>query len=304
MLPLITLPVGANGQSPRAQPSYRSASPPPPPPPSSLIDMLDSDLLEIVLKFVYEADGDCRRVDDLCATNRAFAEWCRSGRDAAFWRWACEVRGWDKEHALWPLPVESIPDITDDEYEYDGVARPPTWREHFRARCERRLTTITLIMAKQDMDPYGTALRLGWGASHPDLGPIGTWNTSHVTSMAMIFANAATFNEDIGNWDTSKVTTMRAMFAGARLFNQDIGRWKTSQVIYMQSMFAYAIAFNQDIGNWDTSNATEMSYMFAFASSFDQDLTQWNVAEVTDARRMFMNGIMKPQNRPKFSDSF
>ncbi|WP_044143846.1 BspA family leucine-rich repeat surface protein, partial [Succinimonas amylolytica] len=39
------------------------------------------------------------------------------------------------------------------------------------------------------------------------------------------------------NWDTSQVTDMHAMFAEAESFNQPIGNWNTSRVTDMSKMF-------------------------------------------------------------------
>ena len=46
--------------------------------------------------------------------------------------------------------------------------------------------------------------------------PIGTWDTSNVTTMKAMFNNAANFNQPIGSWITSKVTDMWGMFWGAK----------------------------------------------------------------------------------------
>jgi trimeric autotransporter adhesin len=113
---------------------------------------------------------------------------------------------------------------------------------------------------------------------------IGSWNTSSVTDMSIMFA-VSSFNQNIGSWDTSSVTDMYAMFA-ASLFNQDIGSWNTSNVTDMSEMF-YGAAFNQDIGSWNTSSVTDMNAMFSNATSFNQDIGSWNTSSVTDMNSMF-----------------
>src|SRR5574344_3081681 len=68
--------------------------------------------------------------------------------------------------------------------------------------------------------------------------------------------------------DTSNITDMTGMFAEAESFNQPIGNWDTSNVTNMSWMFVDAKSFNQPIGNWDTSKVTNMSYMFDGATSY------------------------------------
>ena len=64
------------------------------------------------------------------------------------------------------------------------------------------------------VDPTGT--EAGYGH-------ISAWDTSGVTDMAQLFADASSFNEDIGAWDISGVTSFRDMFKGALAFNQTLG---------------------------------------------------------------------------------
>jgi surface protein len=125
---------------------------------------------------------------------------------------------------------------------------------------------------------------------------IGSWDTSNVTNMAMLFSGASSFNQDIGSWDTSSVSGysdndrfwgMQFMFNGATSFNQDIGSWDTSNVTDMAFMFTEASSFNQDIGSWDTSSVTDMNHMFNDATSFNQDIGNWDTSSVTNMSDMF-----------------
>ena len=124
--------------------------------------------------------------------------------------------------------------------------------------------------------------------------PIGSWDTSNVTSMYGMFFNASVFNQPIGSWNTSKVTTMDRMFTNTSSsvlysFNQDISSWDTSSVTNMNYMFSNAFYFNQPIGSWDTSSVTNMGRMFEGATAFNQDISQWNVGLVLEYADFYTN---------------
>jgi surface protein len=116
--------------------------------------------------------------------------------------------------------------------------------------------------------------------------PLGTWDTSAVTSMAEMFSYSA-FDQPIGGWNTGAVTDMSSMFAndgnmasGGGVFNQPLATWNTSAVTDMSYMFSAATAFNQPLGTWNTSAVTDMSYMFTGATTlsvanYDADLIGW-----------------------------
>ena len=107
-------------------------------------------------------------------------------------------------------------------------------------------------------------------------------DTSNVTDMSGMFAEAVSFNQPIGDWDTSNVTDMSGMFAKAVSFNQPIGNWNTSKVKSMAGMFFGAESFNQPIGDWDTSKVTDMGAMFKSAKSFNQPIGDWDTSKVTE----------------------
>ena len=81
-------------------------------------------------------------------------------------------------------------------------------------------------------------------------GPIGTWDTSLITDMSMLFYHYREFNESISDWNTSSVTDMRGMFEGCKSFNQPLHMWDTSSVKNMSCMFTGCTSFHQPLGNW------------------------------------------------------
>ena len=118
---------------------------------------------------------------------------------------------------------------------------------------------------------------------------ISHWDTSKVTDMRFMFANATSFNQDIGKWDTGNVTDMWGMFYNATAFNQDIGDWDVSNVTDMREMLSGASAFKQDIGDWDTSSVKKMTNTLASVHDFNHDISRWDVSNVTDMRGMFFD---------------
>ena len=137
-------------------------------------------------------------------------------------------------------------------------------------------------------------------------GPIGTWDTSSVTSFADAFRQAPSFNQDISTWDTSSAIVTRGMFNSAVTFNQDISQWDVSSVTDTNSMcgaprppsgnrpliprrFRRAHQFNQPLGEWDTSLVMNMNSMFYSATAFDQDISRWDTSRVWGGHAMFRN---------------
>jgi surface protein len=105
--------------------------------------------------------------------------------------------------------------------------------------------------------------------------------------MAVMFASATYFNQDLSKWDMSNVDNMAMMFAHAASFNQDLSNWDVSHVTMMVGVFEGARYFNQNLSNWDVSRVTDTNGMFAGATSFDQDLSKWDVSRVTSMKGMF-----------------
>ena len=61
----------------------------------------------------------------------------------------------------------------------------------------------------------------------------------------------------ISSWDTSSVTTMYRMFANAHAFNQDISKWDVGNVTDMREFAKETRVFNQDLTGWNVDNVTQ-----------------------------------------------
>ena len=125
-------------------------------------------------------------------------------------------------------------------------------------------------------------------ANAPFNQPIENWNTSNVVNMFGMFAGAeSNFNQDISNWDVSNVTNMGDMFRWNESFNQDISSWNVSNVVDFSQMFNRATSFNQPLNNWNTQSAEFMYDMFTWATAFNQPLDNWNTQNVIAMWQMF-----------------
>ncbi len=130
------------------------------------------------------------------------------------------------------------------------------------------------------------------GTSHlHDVGNLSDWNTSSVSNLSGMFADAGIRDTgDLGNWDTRNVTDMSSMFSSTGIQNVgDLGKWNTNNVTNMSGMFNAANIKNVgDLGKWNTGSVTNMSFMFD--STFIQrvgDLSKWDTSNVTDMSFMF-----------------
>jgi surface protein len=129
--------------------------------------------------------------------------------------------------------------------------------------------------------------------------PLDNWNTSEVTTMALMFGQSP-FNNGLSlgvagtlAWNTAKVTRMDGMFGTNSRFNCNIGSWNVNACTNFSTMFQEAHAFNNggssSIGTWDINTAADidMSNMFKSATIFNQDISSWNVSKVTSFSSMF-----------------
>ena len=116
---------------------------------------------------------------------------------------------------------------------------------------------------------------------------ISSWDTVQVTAFEKMFRNAISFNGQLKDWDTAKVTNMAMLFNGATLFNQPIGSWDTAQVTTMEGMFLGARTFNQPLANWNVQKVQNFDEMFRQAASFNHPLTTWKTDQAISMSYMF-----------------
>jgi hypothetical protein len=120
-----------------------------------------------------------------------------------------------------------------------------------------------------------------------DYDAIGTWDTTKVTALDEMFANALEFVSPIGAWDVSRVTDLHRALYSARDFNSPIGAWDVRQVTKMSQTFCLAAAFNVPLRAWDVANVETLYRTFYSAKAFAQGMPEWNVAKVTTMEEMF-----------------
>ena len=117
-----------------------------------------------------------------------------------------------------------------------------------------------------------------------EYGHVSDWDGTDVSSMAGLFKDQTTFNDDISRWNTANVTVMSFMFTGATAFNQPLNCWNTSKVKEMLSMFSEASQFNQPLDAWQTGQVVDMRSMFQGATAFRQPLTNWNTGNLDEEK--------------------
>ncbi|EAK9390527.1 BspA family leucine-rich repeat surface protein [Listeria monocytogenes] len=130
-------------------------------------------------------------------------------------------------------------------------------------------------------------------------------NTSSVTDMAYVFADATSLKElDLSNFDTSSVTDMSSMFS-AIAYNVDLSNFDTSSVTTMSSMFQRAEVKELDVSSFDTSSVTDMQGMFGHSTTLEKlDLSNFDTSAAKSLSRMFNNSVnLKSLYLDKFSGS-
>ena len=157
-------------------------------------------------------------------------------------------------------------------------------------------------------------------------GGISKWDVSKVTSMDLMFLDAASFNQQLcgADWVNAKASK-QDMFKGSsgsmlRLCTTTtpafsskvelegavntclkfapkgdssndthgpIAEWDVSRVTDMSGVFAGANSFNGDISKWDVSSMTDTSFMFTGATSFNGGISKSDVSSVATMADMF-----------------
>ena len=169
-------------------------------------------------------------------------------------------------------------------------------------------TTNTKTTTAYKMDDAGLKVAVlqwtsGRTAATEKYHEIDTWETSEVKTMAGLFEDLGTFNDDIDSWQTSSVKDMSRMFAAKRcgtqgsvVFNQPLNSWNTRSVRDVEGMFANNCAFDQNIDSWQVGSVTSTAEMFAHATSYNQPVNSWQTSSTTSFVSMFQNAHHFNQN--------
>lgn len=116
--------------------------------------------------------------------------------------------------------------------------------------------------------------------------------TTNVTSMYGMFDGDVSLTSlDLDTWDTSKVTSMAMMFSNTKLVSLDLSGWDTGQVVTMNNMFYNVSSLATLIApHLVTSKTTDIADIFNNASSLASlDVSGWDVSSVTTMARAFRN---------------
>ena len=81
----------------------------------------------------------------------------------------------------------------------------------------------------------------GSACASSSYGAIGEWDVSRVTSLANLFNDKQSFNQDLSNWGVSNVTTLENTFYQAHAFNSNLSTWEVSKVTTLYQTFYDAL---------------------------------------------------------------
>ena len=252
------------------------------------ISEIPDDLWPRIASLVAQRAGGCDVLEALLASEQRFR---RLRNSWVFWREACR--------RSFPAPPHPKVFPSAETTPAGAAERLAYWRRRFDAWCRGKAlvngngpngirTAVGLLTNGGATVP----------ANH-FAGPIEQWYTEDVTDMSGLFAAtmpagglfgamAPVFprpNHDFNRWDTSNVTTMALMFQGCVEFNRSLNGWDTRRVRSMRRMFKSCQRFNQVVA-FDTSAVTNMGGMFDTCRDFNQTV-QFNTARVTNMNNMF-----------------
>lgn len=139
-------------------------------------------------------------------------------------------------------------------------------------------------MAELFVESYNPKTGAYRGIERTDFSGIGSWDVSHVETMAAMFAGCVYFNEDLRAWNTANVTNMEQMFAGCVRMNQPIA-FDSGRVTNMRRMFYSCVSWQQSV-KLATRQVTNMEEMFAGCELFNARV-EFDTNSVVNLRQMF-----------------
>ena len=114
--------------------------------------------------------------------------------------------------------------------------------------------------------PTDETIAQDYGLSSPINMNVSCWDTSDMTSMALMFTMCKGISElDVSGWDTSNVTSLLATFMWTGVQSINVSGWDTSKVTDFSGVFYNCRSLQSlDLSAWNTSKGTQFVRFFGY----------------------------------------
>ena len=213
--------------------------------------------------------------------------------DSRDFPWKPTVEGWGR----WAIIFEGNVDVGINAEGVRSLAGLFNFRDNITDVWSPKLWFVDI----QNLDYLDTTgvTDMSWMFSYETRADVSGFNTSAVTNMEGMFANALMSRIlNFSSWDTSNVTNMSRMFQsfeqrnpGNLVFPSSFDTSKVNDMSYMFSA-TQGNMDNLDLSVFDTRNVTTMEGMFEQSLFRTLNLASFNTQSVTTMRNMFSNVLL------------